>query len=272
MKTLIKNGQVYMNRHFEKKDLLLDDRRIAVIGDFPEPEDADTAVYDAEGCYVTPGFIDVHTHGGFGVDVNAATQEDYEKIGHFFAKEGTTSWHCSILTDTEEQTDWCIKEAVKHHEANTEAGQPHGNCADLMGIHLEGPFLASEYKGAMPEYLLRTADMQLLKYYQETAGGFIHYITVSPEVAGIPEHVKDITEMGIKVAIGHSGADYATSWKCIDAGAAAATHTFNAMRLFHQHEPAIMGAVLESDVYCEAICDGRHLHPGSVRFLLKMKS
>ena len=91
MKTLIKNGQVYMNRHFEKKDLLLDDRRIAVIGDFLEPEDADTAVYDAESCYVTPGFIDVHTHGGFGVDVNAATQEDYEKIGHFFAKEGTTS-------------------------------------------------------------------------------------------------------------------------------------------------------------------------------------
>lgn len=133
-------------------------------------------------------------------------QEDYEKIGHFFAKEGTTSWHCSILTDTEEQTDWCIKEAVKHYETNTAAGQPHGNCADLMGIHLEGPFLASEYKGAMPEYLLRTADMPLLKHYQETAGGFIHYITVSPEVAGIPEHVKDITEMGIKVAIGHSGA------------------------------------------------------------------
>lgn len=272
MKTLIKNGQVYINHHFEKKDVLLDDGKIAVIGDFLEPGTEDTVVYDAEGCYVTPGFIDVHTHGGFGVDVNAATQQDYETIGHFFAKEGTTSWHCSILTDTEEQTDWCIKEAVKHHEATAAAnGQPHGNCADLMGIHLEGPFLASEYKGAMPEYLLRTADMSLLRHYQETAGGFIHYITVSPEVAGIPEHVKDITEMGIKVAIGHSGADYATSWKCIDAGAAAATHTFNAMRLFHQHEPAIMGAVLESDVYCEAICDGRHLHPGSVRFLLKMK-
>ena len=74
----------------------MDDRKIAVIGDFLESEDADTAVYDAEGCYVTPGFIDVHTHGGFGVDVNAATQEDYEKIGHFFAKEGTTSF---LLTD-----------------------------------------------------------------------------------------------------------------------------------------------------------------------------
>ncbi|MDD7218826.1 MAG: amidohydrolase family protein, partial [Clostridia bacterium] len=69
----------------------------------------------------------------------------------------------------------------------------------------------------------------------------------------------------------HSGADYDTSWHCINEGAVSATHTFNAMKLLHQHYPAIMGAVLESDIYCEAICDGRHLHPGTVRFLLKMK-
>lgn len=75
----------------------------------------------------------------------------------------------------------------------------------------------------------------------------------------------------MKVAIGHSGADYETAWKCINEGAVSATHTFNAMKLLHQHFPAIMGAVLESDIYCEAICDGRHLHPGTVRFLLKMK-
>ena len=77
--------------------------------------------------------------------------------------------------------------------------------------------------------------------------------------------------MGITVAIGHSGADYETSMECIENGAMACTHTCNAMKLFHQHFPAIMGAVLESDVYCEAICDGRHLHPGSVRMMLKAK-
>ena len=75
----------------------------------------------------------------------------------------------------------------------------------------------------------------------------------------------------VVVAIGHSGADYDTAMECIDAGAASATHTFNAMKLLHQHFPAIMGAVLETDVYCEAICDGRHLHPGTVRFLIKCK-
>ena len=268
MKTLIKNGMVYMAHQFQKLDLLVDGRKITAIEPAMTVNDGDVQVYDAKGCYVTPGFIDVHTHGAAGVDVNAATRKDYETIGHFFATEGTTSWQCSILTDTQEQTDWCIGEAVAHHHGGDGS---HGNYADLLGIHLEGPFLASQYKGAMPEYLLRTADMELLKHYQDEAGGFIRYITVSPEVDGIPEHIREISDMGIRVAIGHSGADYDTAWHCIREGAAAATHTFNAMRLFHQHEPAIMGAVLESDVYCEAICDGRHLHPGTVRLLLKTK-
>lgn len=96
------------------------------------------------------------------------------------------------------------------------------------------------------------------------------YITVSPEVEGVPAMIRDIAGE-VVVAIGHSGADYDTAIACIENGAASATHTFNAMKLLHQHFPAIMGAVLESDVYCEAICDGRHLHPATVRFLLKCK-
>ena len=99
----------------------------------------------------------------------------------------------------------------------------------------------------------------------------MRYLTVSPEVEGVLEMIPAARELGITVAIGHSGADYETAMAAIEAGAAAATHTGNAMRLLHQHQPAILGAVLESDVYCEAICDGRHLHPGTVRLLLKTK-
>ena len=255
MSVRIINGKVYKNGAFSEEEIVLKEGKIVSAQDGDAEE-----VYDAKGNYVVPGFIDVHTHGGAGVDVNAADQQGFE--------QGTTSWLSSILTDTKEQTLKTIKEAVKHQEAQKNG---HENCADLLGIHLEGPFLSPEYKGAMPEHLLISPDLDLLKEYQEAAGGNIRYITVSPEVKGVPESIKGMIDLGMKVAIGHSGADYATSWKCIDAGAAAATHTFNAMRLFHQHEPAIMGAVLESDVYCEAICDGRHLHPGSVRFLLKMK-
>ena len=145
-----------------------------------------------------------------------------------------------------------------------------GKGAQLLGAHLEGPFLAREYKGAMPEYLLREGDENLLRAYQNKYPGVIRYITVSPEVPDVVEMIGKISH-DVVVAIGHSGADYDTSMEAIRRGARCVTHTFNAMRLFHQHQPAIMGAALESDCWCEAICDGRHLHPGTVRMLLKCK-
>ena len=263
MKTWVVNATVFHNGMRQRADLCMEDGKILSI-EAPGVSDRDGAIFDATGKMAVPGFIDLHTHGGCGVDVNHATRADFQKIGHFFAQQGTTSWLCSILTDTEEQTMRTIDEAVAHM-------RNHQDCADLMGIHLEGPFLAKEYKGAMPEHLLRPMDLALLRRYQERAQGNIRYITVSPEVAGVPQAISEIRKLGIVVAVGHSGADYDTTWQCIRSGAASATHTFNAMKLLHQHFPAIMGAVLESDIFCEAICDGRHLHPGTVRFLLKMK-
>lgn len=263
MKILLKGGQVYRNHRFEDADLLMEDGVIKRIGKNLAAEDAE--VLSMEGKKLVPGFIDIHTHGSAGVDVNAATRDDFEKICKFQASQGTTSFLGSVLTDTREQTLWCIDQynqwkAMKHEGAT------------LMGIHLEGPFLASEYKGAMPEHLLQKPNMELLKEYQQAAGGDIRYITVSPEVEGIPEFIPDMKSLGIVVAIGHSGADYETAMKAIKNGAAAATHTGNAMKLLHQHFPAIWGAVLEDDeVYCEVICDGRHLHPGTVRLILKTK-
>ena len=257
------NGQVYIDHKFEDKIVKIKDGKIQLL-------DAGTVIPEGEECYdakrkkVVPGFIDIHTHGAVGVDVNAATADDYEKICRFAATRGTTSWLCSVLTDTKEQTMWCIDQ-FKEHKAKGSKG------ADLMGIHLEGPFLSVEYKGAMPEHLLQKPNLPLLREYQERAEGSIKYLSISPEVEGLSEDIPAMQEMGITVAIGHSGADYDTTWKAIHNGAACCTHTFNAMKLFHQHFPAVMGAVLESDVYCEAICDGRHLHPGSVRLLIKTK-
>ena len=262
-KYYIKGGSVYMDGRFCDRTIAMEDGHIFVLPKDFEPGGY-AQVYDASGCHVVPGFIDVHTHGAVGVDVNAASAEDLEKICQFMAGNGTTSWLCSVLTDTREQTLACI-DAFNEHEKMDQQG------AHLLGIHLEGPFLASEFKGAMPEYLLQKANMPLLAEYQERAKGNIRYITVSPEVEGIVEAIPDIRKMGIKVAIGHSGADYETSMKAIENGAVCCTHTFNAMKLLHQHFPAIMGAALESDIYCEAICDGRHLHPGVVRLLLKTK-
>ena len=263
MEQYIVNGKVYSDGVFKEKTICIESGYIHVLPLGQRPEDG-AKVYDAAGKKVVPGFIDVHSHGAVGVDVNAATAEELEKIGHFMATQGTTSWLCSVLTDTKEQTLWCIDEFKKHKEME-------GNGANLLGIHLEGPFLAKEFKGAMPEHLLRDADVELLKEYQDAAEGNIRYLTVSPEIDGIVDAIPLIKELGIVVAIGHSGADYDTSMKAIENGAASCTHIFNAMKLLHQHFPAIMGAALESDIYCEAICDGRHLHPGVVRLLIKTK-
>lgn len=263
MEQYIVNGKVFLDGSFQEKTVGIKDGRIHILPKEEMPKEG-AKVYDAEGKRVVPGFLDIHTHGAVGVDVNAATAEELGKIGHFMATQGTTSWLCSVLTDTKEQTLWCIDE-FKKHKAMENAG------ADLLGIHLEGPFLAKEFKGAMPEHLLRDADVELLKEYQEAAEGNIRYLTVSPEIDGIVDAIPAMKDLGIVVAIGHSGADYDTSMKAIENGAASCTHIFNAMKLLNQHFPAIMGAAMESDIYCEAICDGRHLHPGVVRLLLKTK-
>lgn len=259
---LLHNAQVYRRGHFRKEAVVLTKGKIEAVGHAAHWKGVERKI-DLAGQRLVPGFIDVHTHGGAGVDVNAASAGDLRRLAAFFASHGTTGWLASILTDTRQQTLRCIREVRRVCEKPTAGAQ-------LLGIHLEGPFLAKEYKGAMPEGLLRTADIALFQEYRREAGAYLRYITVSPEVEGVPELIAQIAEE-ITVAIGHSGADYETALACIKNGATAATHTFNAMRLFHQHRPAIMGAVLESDVYCEAICDGRHLHPGAVRLLLKCK-
>ena len=259
--TYIVNGQVYIDHTFQKKTIYIQDGTINLL-----EADCQTSgtVFDAAGRRIVAGFIDIHTHGAVGVDVNGASAEDLEKIGTFFAKNGTTSWLASILTDTEEQTSRAISQCIEYQASA-------GKGAQLLGIHLEGPFLASEFKGAMPEHLLKKGSADLAASYQRQANGNIRYITVSPEVEGVLELIPRLRELGIVVAMGHSGADYDTAMAAIQAGTAACTHTFNAMAPLHQHRPAIIGAALESDVYCEMICDGLHLHPAIVRLLWKTK-
>lgn len=259
-RTYIVNGQVYLDHRFERAVVCIEDGVIRLV----PCAGTDGEIFDAAGMKVVPGFIDTHTHGAVGVDVNGASAGDLETVSRFLATRGTTTWLCSILTDTQEQTEWCIGQFLLHRKLG-QAG------AELAGIHLEGPFLAPEYKGAMPEHLLKKNDIDLVRHYQQLAGGGIRYITVSPELEGVTDMIPALRELGIVVGVGHSGATYDQTMAAIQAGASVGTHVGNAMRLFHQHEPAIFGAVMESDVYCETICDGCHLAPGSVRMYARCK-
>ena len=235
---LLRGGEVYINGRFEKTDVLVRNGKIAEIGRELSAEN----VLDASGMKVVPGFIDAHTHGAAGVDVNAAGVEGLRKIAAFFATQGTTAFQASVLTDTDEVTRQCLLDIQT-------VMQDKGMGAQLLGAHLEGPFLASAYKGAMPEYLLQKGNAELLRKWQKDFPGVIRYLTVSPEVEGVNEMIQEVAE-DVVVSIGHSGADYETAMQALHNGARTTTHTFNAMRLFHQHEPAIMGAALESDCWC----------------------
>lgn len=262
MALFIRNAMAFTKGTFIKSNITIKDGKILSLNDsdnqggYPE--------LDAKGKKVIPGFIDIHTHGAYNIDVNHATSEDYEKLGKYFASQGTTSYQASIVTDTEENTLWCIEQIKKAMENET-------NGAELLGIHLEGPFLDAEYRGSMAEHLLKRADINLFKKYYDASGGKVTYITIAPEIEGAIELIKEIKELGVVIAIGHSGADYETTMESIKHGATSTTHTFNGMKLIHQHFPAIAGAALESNIYCEAICDGRHLHPAVVRLLIKTK-
>lgn len=261
--TYITGAEIYVDHQFQKGVLGIHAGMIKLYpGTFQIPDGAECV--DAQGKRLVPGFIDIHTHGAVGSDVNGSSADDLEKIGKFFAGNGTTSWLASVLTDTKEQTEWCIGEYKAYKGSEREGAQ-------LLGIHMEGPFLSSAYKGAMPEELLRKGDASLAEYYQKLAEGGIRYMTVSPEVEGVLDMIPALAKLGIVVAMGHSGADYATSMEAVSRGVQASTHTGNAMRLLHQHEPAIFGVSLESDIYCELICDGKHLHPGTVRLIIKTK-
>ena len=255
----LENAHIWKDGAFADEPLYMENGRIVL----PPAENAPAESVDMGGAYLLPGLIDIHTHGCFGVDVNAADREGYEKISRFAASQGTAGFLCSILTDTVEQTERCIRIAVDAIERSLPG-------ARLLGIHLEGPFLSPQFKGAMPEHLLRQGDAGLFRHYQELARGHVLYMTAAPEVPGVLPMIREIAGE-VTIAIGHSAATYDEACAAIEAGAKAATHTFNAMRPFHHHEPGIIGAVLESDIYCEAITDGLHLNPATLRLLLKVK-
>ena len=262
-KLFIQNAKVLVDSEFKDLDILIKDGVISNIDAGLQCEDCRT--YDAKGKRIIPGFVDVHTHGAMGTDFNHALFDDYCRINDFYISKGVTKCLATILTDSKDRTLKCIDEFLNYIEKVGE------NSTSIIGIHLEGPFLSREYRGAHPEEYLMSFNIELIKEYQKRAKGYIKYITVSPELITNTADIGRLNNLGIVVAIGHSGADYETTMNSIEQGVMASTHTFNAMKPIHHHEPSITGAVLESNIYCEIICDGFHLNPAIVRLIIKTK-
>ncbi len=219
-----------------------------------------------ENAIVLPGFIDEHIHGAGGSDGMDGTVEDIAIIAKTVAAEGTTSFLVTTMTQSEENITKAMGAVKAYREADSDEG------ARVVGIHLEGPFIAAAHKGAQPLEYVKAPDIATFDKYNEASGNAIKIVSLAPEVEGAEEFIRHLTQKGIVSSIGHTGAKFADIEKAISAGASNVTHTYNAQTGLHHREIGTVGsAMLLDELNCELIADTIHVSVPAIRLLVKNK-
>ena len=221
-------------------------------GDGPPQE---LPALDLRGQWVFPGFIDLHVHGGGGASFTEGTGDEARQAAQFHRGQGSTTMLASLVT-------------APLAELEARAAVLAGLADDgvIAGLHLEGPFLSPARRGAQdPRYML-APDVAVFERLHAAARGHLRVITLAPELPGATRLIEAATRSGVTVAVGHTDATADVTTAAIDAGATHATHLFNGMRPLHHREPGPVGALLDrSEVTCEVIADGVHLHDITLR-------
>ena len=219
-----------------------------------------------ENAVVLPGFIDEHIHGAGGSDAMDGNTKDLAIIAETVAKEGTTSFLATTMTQSKENILKAMRAVKEYREAAGEQG------ARIAGVHLEGPFIAAAHKGAQPLEYVAAPDAKTFDEYNAACGNAIKIITLAPETDGALDFIRHIVAQGTVVSIGHTGAKYAEVKAAMDAGATNVTHTYNAQSPLHHREIGVVGsALLLEDLYCELICDTIHVSVPAMQLLVKNK-
>lgn len=255
---IIKNAKVFTEDcEFVTKDVYIND------GIFVDSlcDTAAEEVIDGEGLYAIPGLIDVHLHGAMGYDFSDGTNEATEIIAKYEASQGVTAFTPATLALAEEELYNICKESKTYE--NT-----HG--AELLGIHLEGPFLSPGKKGAHAEEFLRKPDVNVFNRLNEASGDKIKIVTIAPDLEGAMEFIEELQDKTI-LSLGHSSANYSTAVTAFEKGACHVTHLYNAMAPMLHRDPGIIGAAADKDnCYVELISDGIHCHPSIIRSTFKL--
>lgn len=259
----IKNSYIYVDgKGVIKTSLLVQDGRITYIGEIAE--ELPGLITLPEDQILVPGFIDQHIHGCFGLDTMEATPQQLLTMGEKLLQEGVTYFCPTTMTMAKKKIVDALKNIAKAKKMS-----PKG--AEILGAHLEGPFLSPAYPGVQdPRYLSR-GDKEYLEELLKAADDQIAMITFAPEEDGA-KILPLINAHGITAAVGHSNATFVEAQNAFRAGASSSTHTFNAMRGIHHREIGTLGAVLLNDaVYAELIADLHHVNPEAIRLLFKVK-
>ena len=254
---LLKNGKI-LNEDFkiEKKDIYTKNGKIAFSGSADEE-------IDITGLTVIPGLIDIHAHGYNGKHTPECTYNELNELCTEIVEKGITGMLATTSSMTKEQYKFAVTTAKEAIEKGTDG-------AEILGIYFEGPYLNAKRKGGMLEKNIRKFDKDEFLELVELSGNNVKIITIAPEIEGNLEGVKTIVESGVVASIGHTDATADEVAEGIKAGISNTTHLFNAMRGMAHREPGVVGAVFDSDITAELICDGYHIDERIIRTTYKV--
>lgn len=254
---LLKNAKVYDKDFILRPyDMRVLDGKIAALGPRGSVEaEGDEEVLDLSGKILAPGMIDNHIHGAMGKDTMDASVESLEAISRFLASNGVTSFLPTTMTMGYEH----IAPVFKLH--------PKLSGANMLGFHMEGPFINVTRKGAQNEKYVRPATLEEMEKYGDEAN--VRIITLAPETEGAIPFIRAMRDKCV-ISLGHSDANYEEARAGIEAGATSVTHCYNAMPPMLHRSPGIVGAAVQAGIFGELICDGLHIHPATVFANYKM--
>lgn len=256
-----KNVNVYLgNQKIVKTSILIENGKIKKIGKCSE-EGLESL---PDNLVVVPGFIDKHVHGANNSDGMYPTFDDIENIATSIAEEGVTSFLATTMTQSVESIDQALTNIKKYIEKQNKG-------AEVLGIHLEGPFISKKHKGAQVEEAIVPCSVEQFKHYQAKSGDNIRQVTLAFEENG-EALVKYLVANNVVASLGHSDATSTQVKQAAALGASSATHCFNAMRgLHHREAGTVGGSMLCDEIYCELIADLIHVSPDAIRILFKTK-
>lgn len=261
MKYCILNGKVILKDQVIDANVFVSGSKITEISK-RQPEDE--TVIDAKGRYVSPGFIDVHSHGRGGSDTMYPTFDDINTITTASIKTGVTSILPTTMTMSVEDTYAAIKNVAENIDKV--------DGSKILGVHMEGPFFNKKYKGAQPEEFMIEPTAE---NYHALTGEYdwaVKKLSLAPEREGCIPLIEYLVKEGVTVSIGHTDATYDQAVAGINAGATSGTHTYNAMTPLTHRNPGVVGAIMSHDqVYAELILDGIHVSFPAAKVLLKAK-
>lgn len=245
--------------------LLITGKRISAFGIGVPPIDiqqTSNRIVECSQYRLLPGFIDLHTHGAAGVDFIGASPDGLQQVSQFLAGHGVTGFLVTTWSASRQEIINTI-DAVRNV-----TGKEKG--ALILGIHLEGPFINPTRAGAQSPKDIRPAEESEVMQYLDS--GLIRQITLAPEIDENRWLISECARRGIRVSAGHTDATYSDMHTAVGLGVSQVTHTFNGMRGFTHREPGAVGAALEMpELSCELIADKIHVHPASIRLLIKAK-